>query len=665
MIQDSPANIRFARIAYQVRTAAFAASCITIGLHMSGREYGTVAWILLVLQFLVYPHVLFWRARAARNSRQAERTNMMFDALLLGIWAAALEFPIWIAFTLFMACALNNAVNGGVRGALGALLAYAGGALSWALVGGFHYSPQTTLPVTALCMIGLAAYVTGVGAISFVQNRKLRRAQRALVRSEEQFRTLAEQLPLGLALIGSDGKYEFVNSQFTQLTGYDTTDVPTGLTWFAKAFPDETYRREIIVAWKDDLLPITQGVPRPREYSVTCKDGSQKIVLFRPVTLSDGRQCVMYEDITDRRRAEDALRQSEMLLRTTVEASPIVLFTLDTQGIFQISTGAGLKRLGLRPGEVVGQSVFELYKDAPQVLDCITRALRGEVITHAVEVEGVIWDTHYAPILNEKNEVQGVVGAAADVSDLKRAEAAIRALNEDLERRVVIRTEQLARANKEMESFAYSISHDLRAPLRALCGFSEILLRDYSQRLNDEASQLIGRIAQNAQRMGDMVDDLLRLSQVGSGDLDQRAVDVNAVVNEVIAAHSGEYPRTQVATSPLPGAHCDRGLVRQVFENLIGNAFKYSSKVAAPRVEVGVETRGERIVFFVRDNGAGFDMQYAGKLFGVFQRLHKDSEFPGTGVGLVIVKRIIERHGGRIWASAKPDQGATFYFTLN
>jgi PAS domain S-box-containing protein len=541
MNQESLNYHRLVRIDYQVRTSAFAALCVVIGMHMSGQGYGSAAWILLLLQFLAYPHLLFWRARNARNSMRAERTNLTLDSLLLGVWAAALEFPIWIGFTLILGSTLNNAINGGARGALSALLAFCGGALTWVLVAGFRFSPHTTVPVTVLCMVGLAAYVTGVGAITFVQNRKLRNTRKAL-------------------------------------------------------------------------------------------------------------------------------QQSELLLRTTVEASPIVLFTLDKQGLFQISTGAGLKRLGLKPGEVVGQSVFELYKHAPDIIDCITRALKGEVISHTTEVAGVTWDTHYVPMLDEKNAVQGVVGAAFDITEVRRAEAAIRALNEDLERRVERRTAALALANQEMESFAYSISHDLRAPVRALSGFSEILLREHSLDLREEGSRLLGRIAHNAQRMGDMVDDLLRLSRVGRGELDWQPADFNAVVKEAIAARCGEYPLTHVVTAALPGANCDRGLIRQVFENLIGNALKYSSKAAAPKVEIGVEigtgTHGVETVYFVRDNGTGFDMQYADKLFGIFQRLHTQSEFPGTGVGLVIVKRIIERHAGRIWAHAKPDEGATFYFTL-
>lgn len=528
---------RLVRLYYGVRTTAFAALSVAIGMHMSGQGYGAPAWVALVLQFLVYPHLLYWRARTARDSLRAEQAHLKLDSLLVGIWAAAIGFPVWIAFTLFLGTTLNNAINGGARGALIALLTFSAGALAWALFAGFHFSPDTAVPVTALCMVGLAVYVTGLGALTFEQNQELR----------------------------------------------------------------------------------------------------------------DTRQ---------------ALRQSELRLRTTVEASPMVLFTLDRQGIFQVSTGAGLRRLGLRPGEVVGQSVFELYKNAPDILDCVTRALKGDVISHTSEVAGVTWDTHYVPMLDEKDSVQGVVGAAFDVTELKRAEAAVRALNENLERRVENRTAALALANREMESFAYSISHDLRAPVRALRGFSDILLREHAQGLDEEASRLLGRIARNAQRMGDMVDDLLRLSRLGRDELDRQPVDIHAVVKEVVAAHSGEYPLTRVVTAALPGAHCDRGLIRQVLENLIGNALKYSSKAAAPVVQIGFEMHGAETVYFVRDNGTGFDMQYADKLFGIFQRLHADSDFPGSGVGLVIVKRIIERHGGRTWADASPEQGATFFFTL-
>jgi hypothetical protein len=251
-----------------------------------------------------------------------------------------------------------------------------------------------------------------------------------------------------------------------------------------------------------------------------------------------------------------------------------------------------------------------------------------------------------------------------DVTERRRMELQIRALNEDLERRVAERTAELERTNQELDSFAYSVSHDLRAPLRAISGFLHQLREKTAKALGQEERGLMDRIGRNAEHMSDLIDDLLNLSRVGRTDIRRIQVDLGVLAAEAVANASAAYPRTVVSAMPLPRVACDAALLRQVFENLVDNAFKYSGKADSPRVEIGMETRSGKNVYFVRDNGVGFDMQHASKLFEVFQRLHSASQFSGTGVGLAIVKRIIERHGGRIWAESAPDAGATFYFTL-
>jgi light-regulated signal transduction histidine kinase (bacteriophytochrome) len=205
----------------------------------------------------------------------------------------------------------------------------------------------------------------------------------------------------------------------------------------------------------------------------------------------------------------------------------------------------------------------------------------------------------------------------------------------------------------------------LRAPLRALVGFAGIIQQDYAKVLDAGGREMLDRIVHNSLRMGEMIDDLLRLSRLGRAGLKLRPVDLNPLVAEMVRTGQAEHPKTHVDLAQLPAVTGDPGLLRQVFQNLLDNAFKFSAKVASPNVTIGVEPGPDGAVFFVRDNGAGFDMNYADKLFGVFQRMHQASEFPGTGVGLVIVKRIVERHGGRIWAESAPGQGATFRFTLS
>lgn len=249
-------------------------------------------------------------------------------------------------------------------------------------------------------------------------------------------------------------------------------------------------------------------------------------------------------------------------------------------------------------------------------------------------------------------------------TDLARSET-------ELQRRVAERTAELnaanaelEAANNELEAFTYSVSHDLRAPLRAVRGFAA-LLKNESPDLDARDRELLERIVSRTEHMAEMIDDLLRFARISrGGELTLEQVDLGRLVDQTIKNTGADYPRTVIRVEPLPEVHCDAGLIGQVFENLIANALKYSSKKDAPRIEIGMQVSEGENVFFVRDNGAGFDLERAKTLFGVFQRFHSESDFPGTGVGLAIVNRIIERHRGQVWAHSVPDEGATFYFTL-
>jgi signal transduction histidine kinase len=235
---------------------------------------------------------------------------------------------------------------------------------------------------------------------------------------------------------------------------------------------------------------------------------------------------------------------------------------------------------------------------------------------------------------------------------------------DELEARVRTRTAELEGAVKELDAFSYSVSHDLRAPARAVDGYARMLQEDFGDRLDDEGRRLLGVVRAEAARMGQLIDDLLALSRSGRQAMQAGPVDMEGLVREVLEASRGEYPAAQVTVAPLPPAVGDRALLRQVWANLVGNALKYSAKVSTPRIEIGGSADGAHFQYWVRDNGAGFDARYAGKLFTVFQRLHHADEFPGTGVGLAIVQRIVARHGGQVAAESGPGAGARFSFTL-
>jgi light-regulated signal transduction histidine kinase (bacteriophytochrome) len=236
----------------------------------------------------------------------------------------------------------------------------------------------------------------------------------------------------------------------------------------------------------------------------------------------------------------------------------------------------------------------------------------------------------------------------------------------DLERRVESRTRDLAAANRELEAFSYSVSHDLRAPLRAIDGFSKALLGNYNEILDERGRHYLERVRAGTQRMSELIDDLLGLARVSRRELMRRQVSLSEIAGRVATELSRREPSRQVRVDVQEGlvAEADPHLLTIVFENLMGNAWKFTSKKGEPRVEVGEWKNGPAPAFYVRDNGAGFDMTYADKLFGAFQRLHADADFEGTGIGLATVQRIVARHGGRIWAEGEVDKGATFYFTL-
>lgn len=242
----------------------------------------------------------------------------------------------------------------------------------------------------------------------------------------------------------------------------------------------------------------------------------------------------------------------------------------------------------------------------------------------------------------------------------------VKAANERLETKVIKRTAQLEAANKELEAFSYSVSHDLRAPLRAVSGYAGILKEDYGQSIDAEGNRLIDQVVRHSAMMGQLIDDLIAFARTSRKETSYQLVDMKKMAEECYEELLHQYPgsKAKLNINDLPACKTDRELIRQVWLNLIGNALKYSSKAAYPLVSIGSRQEDGQLVYFVRDNGVGFDMKYVGKLFGVFQRLHSSEEFEGTGVGLALAARIIQKQGGRIWAEAVLNEGACFYFSI-
>ncbi|HEU4582440.1 MAG TPA: PAS domain-containing protein [Polyangiaceae bacterium] len=375
-------------------------------------------------------------------------------------------------------------------------------------------------------------------------------------------------------------------------------------------------------------------------------------------------------------QSEEALRQSEERLRLAQQAARVGSFEWNIQTGVNVWTPELEALYGLAPGQFgrTQQSWEQLVHpaDRAQALAAVERALES---SEPVEAEwrvllpdgSVRWLLGRFRMLRDgAGRPQRLLGVNLDISERKHNELALQELNGTLERLVSERTQQLGVAHRELEEFTYSVAHSLRAPLRGMNGFAKILLEEYSSGLGQEALDCLHRIQGNAVLMGQLIDGLLALARVARGSLEPEAVDLSSVARSAAAEQAAQAPERAVQLVVRDGLHAriDRTLARMLFHSLLGNAWKFTSNVENARVEVGCsELRGER-VFFVRDNGVGFNMAYANKLFVPFQRLHGPREFPGVGIGLAACQQIIGRHGGRMWAEGREGEGAAFFFTL-
>lgn len=441
--------------------------------------------------------------------------------------------------------------------------------------------------------------------------------------------------------------------------------------------------------WRDRITHVftncaKKGIPYDEEMEIITSTGKRIWVRTIGEAVRDEKGKIFkvqgaFQDITQRKAEEERIREKDLQFRKLSANVPdmIFQFTRRPDGTYFIPVASeGIRNIfGCSPEEVLNDFspiARVIYpEDAERVIRDIEYSAENMTFftcEFRVQIPGRPVQWIFSRSSPERLPDGSITwyGFNADITYRKVADEAIRNLNSELEKRVIERTAQLEAANKELEAFSYSVSHDLRAPLRHINGYAEILTEQFSGELTEEARRHLNTIVDSARRMGNLIDDLLSFSRTGRAELKKSSFKMNQVVNDALTQIKASVKNRKIDwdISPLPEIHGDYSLLRLVWINLLDNAVKYTKDKKKAVIRVGYTDLEKEFVFHVKDNGVGFDMKYAKKLFGVFQRLHSSSEFEGTGIGLANVQRIILRHGGRTWTEAKPDKGATFYFSI-
>lgn len=495
---------------------------------------------------------------------------------------------------------------------------------------------------------------------------------------QRQLTTIFDATPDFIGIADTHGKVLYVNDAARRMIGINLDEDVTQLriadfhteestTHIMKvAFPTavrhQLWRGELEFMARDGhVIPTSQVI-------LSHKSAEGKVEFFSTVA----------RDITDLKQAAAELKQhrdhlEELVAERTAalkEQAQIIdqihdaVVSTDLQGIITSWNKGAERHYGYSAQEMLGQNISVIYTEKQQhflqhnVIEPLLQEGEHEAEVRPRRKSGEEFDAHLSlsMLYDETGKPKGMVGYAIDITKRKQAESLLK-----------MRTEELAAANKELEGFSYSVSHDLRSPLRAIDGFSLALAQDYADLLDETGKDYLRRVRNGAQRMGELIDDLLQLARVNRSDLVREKVNLSSLANEVfqtLREHSPER-RVEVIIAPNLNVYADKGLSRILIDNLLNNAWKYSSLKDQACIEFKKTKVDGETVFVVKDNGTGFDMKYAGQLFGPFQRLHRKEEFTGTGIGLATVQRIIHRHGGRIWADAKPGEGASFFFSLD
>lgn len=495
--------------------------------------------------------------------------------------------------------------------------------------------------------------------------------QKALRESEERYRRFSELTSDYVYCCARSGnnayRVQWLGGAIEAITGYSDAEIFERGCWIYLVHPED---RDRVSA---RLMALKQGESRTDEFRIICKNGEVCWIRESSHCEAGGAEgeLLLYgaaQNITAGKNAEISLKNIEEIFRLFLEHSPAYVVFKD-ENFRAVRMSRNFENLLGRPlDELLGKTTAEVYPGslAERIMHDDLKVLEGG---KPVQSEEELGGRYYAStrfVIPQKDKPSVLVAIKTEITARREAEDALCRLNDALDRRVAERTAQLEAAILEQESFSYSVSHDLRAPLRHINSFSAILLEDYSDILPDQARDYLTRICKATNRMGLLIDNLLKLSRVSRTVVKLAPVSLTQLANKISLMLKEIEPDRLVEfrIAPAVFANCDKILVRQLFENLMGNAWKYTAKVPVGRIEVGMVPSAKGPIFFVKDNGAGFDMSYKDKLFVPFQRLH-GSEYEGDGIGLATAQRIVQRHGGTIWAEGAEGRGATFYFTLS
>jgi PAS domain S-box-containing protein len=507
------------------------------------------------------------------------------------------------------------------------------------------------------------------------------RSEMAIRASEVRYRRLFETAQDGILLLDAEtGQVVDANPFMKNLLGYSQEEFLGRKLWEIGPFKGEAASKIAFAELQHADRLRYEGLP------LETADGRRVEVEFiSNAYLVDRKRVIQcnIRDITERKRTE----MTSLWLAAIVASSDDAIIGKDLRGVVTSWNAAAEREFGYSAAEMIGQSITRLVpaERHEEEVKILSQIARGKSVRHfetmRLRKDGSTFNVSVtvSAIKDSGGKIVGASKVVRDISLRKKAEETIHRLNAGLEQRVIQRTAELEAANQELDAFSYSVSHDLRAPLRAVDGFSRAVLEDYGPQLPDKCRGYLETIREGTQRMGTLIDDLLAFSQLSRTPLKKSEVNTGKLVHAVLEDLRSQQGERQIdlRIEELPTCEGDPALLKQVWINLLLNAFKYTRARAQAVIEIGCKRepvsgpdpgepgkQKDEDVYFVRDNGTGFDMRYADKLFGVFQRLHREDEYEGTGVGLAIVQRIVHRHGGRVWAEAAVDHGAIFYFTL-